>query len=168
MREKMWYFSFWIWLILLSVMISSHIRFPTNVRTYVSLRIMESLVYVHHTLLPFICWWATCLFPCPGYWEGYSPKHACSGSLWKPMDGLDRTSILTIFSVFICEQYIAALPSILLECLCVCVHVYKFFMPVGARWSSKFHSVRWLVTNMGLTVGQLHFPFQSQDNWNFK
>lgn len=54
--------------------------------------------------------------------RGTAQNMRVQGTLWKPMDGLDRTSILTIFSVFICEQSIAALPSILLECLCVCAH----------------------------------------------
>lgn len=143
MREKMWYFSFWTWLISLHMLIPSHTLFPANIRICIYLRFHKILWHVHPTLRPLFRWGASKLGPCLAYGEWYGKIHEWEQlALREPLGLFPEQNIDTDHCcVFVCEQPFTAFPGVL---VCACVKAFH-----APRWKPKFRSEKWLVTNPG-------------------
>lgn len=67
--KKLWCLSFWVWLVVLNIIISSSLHFLANVMISLFLWLDKILLFIciiPYYLNLFLCWWAFRLVPPPG------------------------------------------------------------------------------------------------------
>lgn len=131
-------FFSWVWLILLSMAISSYL-FTLKCHRFVLLNIWVTLhgIQIPHFLYLCLCWWTTCLSACLGSCDQYCSKHGCGSSSVQGWHGFLRVWIQVEYKVVPLFKFLKIIFLSVWTCSSVCGCVWGWTHGCRCLWRSE-------------------------------